>query len=104
MAYSDFKTVSQVKSSFDLSINLMNLFSQIERVEPSDHLKITLKRNLKVAFDNDTEKARSELIIAPLLIEVRERYVERDREAIPASLGLFTLSNNLSTEKWTAVI
>lgn len=77
MAYSDFKTVSQVKSSFDLSINLMNLFSQIERVEPSDYLKITLKRNLKVAFDNDTEKARSELIIAPLLIEVREIYNEK---------------------------
>ncbi len=74
MAYSDFKTVSQVKSSFDLSINLVNLFNQIELVEPSEYLKITLKRNLKVAFDNDTEKARSELIIAPLLIEVREMF------------------------------
>jgi hypothetical protein len=70
MAYNDFKTVSQVKASFDLTINLVNLFSQIERIEPSDYLKITLKRNLKVAFDNDTKKARSELIVAPLLIEL----------------------------------
>lgn len=72
MAYSDFKTVSQVKTSFDLSINQVNLFSEIESAPPSEYLKMTLKRNLKVAFDNDTEKARSELIIAPLLIEVRE--------------------------------
>ncbi|MEQ9001603.1 MAG: hypothetical protein RID53_34525 [Coleofasciculus sp. B1-GNL1-01] len=72
MAYSDFKTINQVKAKFDLTINLINLFSQSERFEPSEYLKTTLKRNLKVAFDNDTEKARSELIIAPLLIEVRE--------------------------------
>lgn len=72
MAYSDFKTINQVKAKFDLTINLINLFSQSERVEPSEYLKMTLKRNLKVAFDNDTEKARSELIIAPLLIEIRE--------------------------------
>lgn len=74
MAYSDFKTFSQVKDRFDISINLVNLFPQIDLVEPSDHLKITLKRNLQVAFDNDTEKARSELIIAPLLIEIREMF------------------------------
>lgn len=72
MAYSDFKTISQVKTSFDLNINLVNLFTAIELVELSEYLKITLKRNLKVAFDNDTEKARSELIIAPILIEMRE--------------------------------
>ncbi|GAB4174486.1 MAG: hypothetical protein Fur006_04320 [Coleofasciculaceae cyanobacterium] len=74
MAYSDFKTISQVKISFDLSINLVNLFTEIELAEPSEYLKTTLKRNLKVAFDNDTEKARSELIIAPLLIEMREMF------------------------------
>lgn len=74
MAYSDFKTINQVKAKFDLTINLINLFSQSERVEPSEYLKMILKRNLKVAFDNDTEKARSELIIAPLLIEVREMF------------------------------
>jgi len=72
MAYSDFKTINQVKAKFDLTINLIDLFQQSEQVEPSEYLKMTLKRNLKVAFDNDTEKARSELIIAPLLIEIRE--------------------------------
>lgn len=72
MAYSDFKTISQVTASFDLNMSQVNLFSEIEGVEPSEYLKITLKRNLKVAFDNDTEKARSEFIIAPLLIELRE--------------------------------
>lgn len=74
MAPSDFKTISQVKTSFDLSINLVDLFSLLEIVEPSEYLKMTLKRNLKVAFDNDTEKARSELIIAFLLMDVREMF------------------------------
>ncbi|MBD2778863.1 hypothetical protein [Iningainema tapete] len=74
MAYSDFKTINQVKVSFDLDISLINLFPQVEPVEPSEYLKTTLKRNLQVAFDNNTEKARSELIIAPLLIEVREMF------------------------------
>ena len=74
MAYSDFKTISQVKTSFDLSVNLVNLFTNVELAEPSEYLKMTLKRNLQVAFDNDTEKARSELIIAPLLMEVREMF------------------------------
>lgn len=74
MAYSDFKTISQVKNSFDLSISLVDLFPNIDRVEPSEYLRMTLKRNLKVAFDNDTEKARSELIIAPLLMDVREMF------------------------------
>jgi hypothetical protein len=74
VAYSDFKTISQVKNSFDLSISLVDLFPNIDRVEPSEYLRMTLKRNLKVAFDNDTEKARSELIIAPLLMDVREMF------------------------------
>ncbi|MEM1168198.1 MAG: hypothetical protein AAGJ08_03695 [Cyanobacteria bacterium P01_H01_bin.35] len=72
MAYSDFKTINQAQTAFELSINMVNLFPNIELVEPSEYLKMTLKRNLKVAFDNNTEKARSELIIAPLLIEIRE--------------------------------
>jgi hypothetical protein len=57
VAYRDFKTISQVKTSFDLSISLVDLFPNIDRVEPSEYLRMTLKRNLKVAFDNDTEKA-----------------------------------------------
>ncbi|NEQ41792.1 MAG: hypothetical protein F6K40_38690 [Okeania sp. SIO3I5] len=64
--------MNQAQTTFDLSINMVNLFPNIELVEPSEYLKMTLKRNLKVAFDNNTEKARSELIIAPLLIEIRE--------------------------------
>ena len=58
MAYSDFKTINQAQATFDLSINMVNLFPNIELVEPSEYLKMTLKRNLKVAFDNNTEKAR----------------------------------------------
>ena len=72
MAYSDFKTIARVKASFDLDIRLIHLFDRLEPIEPSEYLRMTLKRNLQVAFDNDTEKARSAWIIAPLLVEVRE--------------------------------
>ncbi|MDY7007876.1 MAG: hypothetical protein SWX82_29050 [Cyanobacteriota bacterium] len=58
-----------MKDSFELSINLVNLFPHIQIIEASEYLKITLKRNLQVTFDKETEKARSELIIVPLLIE-----------------------------------
>ncbi|NES23879.1 MAG: hypothetical protein F6K41_34430 [Symploca sp. SIO3E6] len=74
MAYRDFKTISKAKASFELDLSLIDLFPQVELIEPSAYLKTTLKRNLKIAFDNDTEKARSELIIAPLLIELRELF------------------------------
>jgi len=72
MAYSDFKTVAKVKTDFDLVTAQVRLFSDVSPIEPSEYLRLTLQRNLKVAFDNDTDKARSELIIAPLLIEIRE--------------------------------
>jgi len=74
MLYSDFKTINQAKASFELNTTLIDLFPQVELIEPSAYLKTTLKRNLTIAFDNDTEKARSELIIAPLLIEIRELF------------------------------
>jgi len=74
MPYSDFKTINQAKASFELNTTLIDLFPQVELIEPSAYLKTTLKRNLTIAFDNDTKKARSELIIAPLLIEIRELF------------------------------
>jgi len=49
MAYSDFKTINQVKATFGLTINLINLFSQSEQVEPSEYLKMTLKRYFELS-------------------------------------------------------
>jgi hypothetical protein len=45
---------------------------KIEPIAPSDYLTETLRRNLALALAIGTEKARSELLISPVLVEVRE--------------------------------
>ncbi|MDY6803341.1 MAG: hypothetical protein SXA11_05980 [Cyanobacteriota bacterium] len=72
MAYSDFTTITKVRKAFDLSfIESQELFTKINPIEPSDYLKLTLKEYVPLANAINTEKARSELIIAPVLLEVR---------------------------------
>ncbi len=73
MVYSDF-TLKRVKA--DLNIKLIEdevLFPQIEEIEISPFLETTLKRNVPLALAINTEKARSELIIANILLEVKEQ-------------------------------
>ena len=71
MAYSNF-SLSKVKSDFNLTVNeTTDLFSQVPPIAPSDYLTITLKEHLPLVNAINTEKARSELVIMPVLIEVR---------------------------------
>jgi hypothetical protein len=73
MAYSDFKLKELVKQ-FDLTLKEnQDLFADISEVESSEILKVALKENAALAVDINTEKARSELIIAPILLEVRRQ-------------------------------
>ena len=69
MVYSDF-SLSQVKKAFGLSEKSDDLFSQVATVEPSSWLQETLNYSLKLALSSSSEKARSEFIIAPILIEL----------------------------------
>ncbi len=72
MVYSDFTTLSKVRTAFDLTFDESSyLFTDIAAIEPSDYLKTTLNEYLPLANAINTEKARSELIIAPVLLEVR---------------------------------
>ena len=72
MAYSDFKTLSKFQKEFDLYINeQVNLFAQIEPIKPSNFLTQTLAETVELALAINTEKARSEMIITPLLLEIR---------------------------------
>ena len=78
MAYSDFKTIAQAQEKFDLEIDpSKQLFENIEPLEVSDFLQQTIQRNLFVANAVNTEKARSELLIAPILLEVRQIFQEQ---------------------------
>jgi hypothetical protein len=77
MAYSDF-TLKKVKSDFNLkTIENISLFSEIEELEISDYLEKTLKRNVPLALSINTEKARSELIIINILLELKEKLSDK---------------------------
>jgi hypothetical protein len=74
MAYSDF-TISQLKKQFGLVIDEDNsLFDHVAEVELPATLADTLRRYLPLALNLNTEKARSELIIAPFLADFKLLY------------------------------
>jgi len=72
MSYSEF-TFQSLRDQ--LSLHLMqdaSLFAHVEEVAVSEYLQTTLQENVALALNINTEKARSEMIIAPMLIEVRK--------------------------------
>ncbi len=72
MAYSKF-TNADLKEKFGIRISYEeNLFVNAAPRKPSDFLLETLKRNLDLALMQGTEKARSELIISPVFVELRD--------------------------------
>ena len=77
MAYSNF-TLEMVRTAFQLEIvESAGIFSKIASVDPSAHLVTTLARNVPLAITINTEKAKSELIIADILVELREKLERR---------------------------
>jgi hypothetical protein len=76
MAYSDF-TLKKVKADFHLkTVENVSLFAEIQDAEISEYLAATLARNAPLALSINTEKARSELIIINILVEVKEMLSE----------------------------
>lgn len=74
MSYSDF-TLKKVQDVFQVNIvETPGLFSQLEALEASRYLQETLTENVPLATAINTEKARSELIIAPILVEIRKLF------------------------------
>lgn len=72
MAYSDFN-LDRVLKTFDLAYSeIVEIFTPIPELECSRLLTEVLQENLPVALGSNTEKSRSELIIAPILMEVRK--------------------------------
>ena len=73
MAYSDFK-LAQVIQDFGLTVNeASKIFDDFPEEECSDLLSTILKENVDLAVAINTEKARSEMIISPVLLEVRRK-------------------------------
>lgn len=76
MTYSDF-TLKKVKADFQLkTIEYLSLFDEVQEAEISPYLAATLARNFPLALSINTEKARSELIIINIIVEVKELLTE----------------------------
>ncbi len=77
MSYGDF-TLKEATRRFGLSVvPTPDLFADVPESEEGDYLTGTLNRNYPLALANNTEKARSEFLVAPILVEVRERLGRR---------------------------
>ena len=77
MAYSDF-TVEQIIDKFSLHFVEQDLFSSQESaIQISSWLLETLAKGKKFALTTSSEKAKSEFIIAPILLEVEAHFPSR---------------------------
>ncbi len=77
MAYSNF-TIEEVIKTFQLETDeAADFSSKIEPVAPSEYLTTTLSRNVPLALAIGTEKAKSEMIVTSVLIELREHFTRR---------------------------
>jgi hypothetical protein len=73
MAYSDFDLKTAVQRFALTEVRDIDLFLDVEPVEPSEFLRIWLETFAPVALGVNTERARSEFIIAPMLAETKLR-------------------------------
>lgn len=70
MSFKDF-TYADLFGKLNLSVRHRRLFADTPEQSPSPWLMETLERSAKLALALGNEKARSELLIAPVLLEVR---------------------------------
>ncbi len=74
MPYSAF-SFNKVKKDFNLTVvENQDLFSDVQGVAATDYLTMTLLEHLPLVTAINTEKARSELVIMPVMIEVRRHF------------------------------
>jgi hypothetical protein len=77
MAYSEF-TLESVVSTFQLEkVDTAGLFSEMEPVTPSEYLTTGLAKKAPLAAAIGTEKARSEMIVADVLVDLLEHLDRR---------------------------
>lgn len=76
MAFSDF-TFPDVLSELGLTLEMGDLFAGVSPVPPRPEFLATLDDGVALALDLNSEKARSEFIIAPVLQELRRMHNKR---------------------------
>jgi hypothetical protein len=75
MAYSNF-TIEEVELQFDLQLQAVSFLPVVPPVAPSIFLDHYLDRGLILTKRNASEKARSEFLIAPILMELETSLVD----------------------------
>ncbi len=90
MAYSDFSLV-KAKQEFSLTtLEKRDIFAAVPELAASNLLVETLNYNLVIALGSNSEKARYELIIAPILVDLHRQL----REQVNLFSGVdFTVDN-----------
>jgi len=74
MAYNQF-SLDDVKQRLGVVLcETVDLFGEVPPIAPSSLLEETLRDSAPIALAVSTEKSRSEMIIAPILLEVRRRH------------------------------
>ena len=77
MAYSNF-TLQAAQKTFQLEIvQSIGIFAETEEIEPSSELIKALAKKVPLAVAIGTEKAKSEMIVADVLVELREHFEHR---------------------------
>lgn len=73
MSYSEFTTIGKAKRAFGLTtVEGVQFLPSLNPLTPSETLTAFLAESLPLAVATGSEKARSELIISPVLLEVRK--------------------------------
>ena len=108
MAYCDF-TIRKAKEEFNLTlVEGGTFFPEIKPIPPSPYLSEFLQESLPLAIAMGSEKARSELIISPILFEVRKildrkiSFFSGEEFTVDQSIGLNGICDfliSLSTEQ-----
>lgn len=77
MSYSQFD-IEKVREDFSITINeYVGIFAGISEINCSDYLKDTLSFNTPIALAINSEKSRSEMIITPILLELKRLYPQK---------------------------
>jgi hypothetical protein len=75
MSYSQFTNLEMIETNFGITIaDKVGIFANLPEAEYSELLSQTLQENISLALAINTEKARSELIVTPILVELRKQF------------------------------
>jgi len=77
MSYSQF-SLEDIETNFGITFaKEVGLFANFPEIEYSELLKNILQYNIPLALEINSEKARSEMIISPILIELKKQLSDR---------------------------